>query len=169
MVSGGNRPTAGKNNMFKVSPTGGDGQSGKFVAEKMAKATQLRPSGGGESGATKSLTQQAAGAPGAVTTAQAAGSAGSSRRPSLGDIGQGARVVGISEETQNREEPIFAGTNLPGGVGPEGLYLPPQPTDNPELNEIIKIMPAIEFWASQPDTPQSTKDYVRFLRTILPS
>lgn len=164
MVSGG--PNGGSQyNPNKISPMGGNGQSGK----KAEKAMQLRPSGGGESGATKALTQQISGAEGVVTTAPAAGNMGRPTRNSLANLGQARPVVGITDETQNKNESIFAGTSLPGGVGPEGLNLPPQPTDNPELNEIIKIMPAIEFWASQPDTPQTTKDYVRFLRTILPS
>jgi len=45
MVSGGFRPTASQNDPMTVSPNGGNGQSGRFVAQKVAKATQLRPSG----------------------------------------------------------------------------------------------------------------------------
>ncbi len=45
MGSGGYRPEASQNDPYSVSPNGGNGQSGKFVAEKVAKATQLRPSG----------------------------------------------------------------------------------------------------------------------------
>jgi hypothetical protein len=45
MVSGGYRPDASQNNLMSVSGNGGNGQSGKFVAEKVAKATQLRMSG----------------------------------------------------------------------------------------------------------------------------
>ncbi len=41
MVSGGYRPTASQNDPTSVSATGGNGQSGKFVAEKVAKATPI--------------------------------------------------------------------------------------------------------------------------------
>lgn len=118
MVSGGNRPTARQNNPMSVSATGGNGQAG----DKARKAMQLRPSGGGEYGATQALTQQAAGAPGARTTAPAAA------RPMRIPTSELGPMPGITAPTMRGEEDITTGSLAnPVGMmtpGPEALTLP---------------------------------------------
>ena len=155
---GGMRPTAPQNNPNRISPMGGNGQSGK----KAAKAMELRPSGGSY-GATKALNEQIAGAPGVAGTAPAAS------RPSI--MPEVARtmsaVTPLTAPSQFPDEPIFAGTDMPGGPGPESLALPPKPQGDVDIDMVKMYYPVMQYWASQPDTPQATKDYVRYLGTII--
>ena len=73
--------------------------------------------------------------------------------------------------------PLTDETGLPGqaitdgvpiGKGANSLNLPPAETDNPDMQLIINSLPVLEMWASQPGTTQSTKEYVQYLRTIIP-
>lgn len=141
-------------NPNKISPMGGDGQSGK-MAEK---AMQLRPSGGGAYGATTALTQQIEQGGNVKTTAPAVASA----NISMGM--RGAPVTPITEPTQLQEEPIQAGTAMPGGVGPEGLMLPqPQQGDKNFNNSIQAYAQPLEYIASLPNTSQETRNTIALL------
>ena len=121
MVSGGNRPTARQNNPMSVSATGGNGQAG----DKARKAMQLRPSGGGQYGATQALTQQAAGAPGVKSTAPAAAGGARPMRIPASELGP---MPGITDPTMRETEDITTGSLAnPVGMmtpGPEALTLP---------------------------------------------
>jgi len=73
--------------------------------------------------------------------------------------------------------PLTAESGLPGqsitdgvpiGDGANSLNLPPAETDNPDMQLIINSLPVLEMWAAQPGTTQSTKEYVQYLRTIIP-
>jgi len=120
MGSGG--PNGGSQyNPNKISAMGGNGQSGK----KAEKAMQLRPSGGGVSGATKALTEQISGAPGVASTAPAAAGGPRPMRISAAELGP---IQGITDPTMREDEDITTGSLAnPIGMmtpGPEALTLP---------------------------------------------
>lgn len=121
MVSGGNRPTAPQNNPMRVSATGGNGQAG----DKARKAMQLRQSGGGQYGATRALTEQAAGAPGVKSTAPAAAGGARPMRIPASELGP---MPSITDPTARSAEDITTGSLAnPIGMmtpGPEALTLP---------------------------------------------
>jgi hypothetical protein len=67
-------------------------------------------------------------------------------------------VTPITAETELPEQPV---TDI------SGLSSLPQPAADPDIEQMRTMMPVLEFWASQPDSSQGTKDYVQYLRTIL--
>ena len=152
---GGFRPTAPQNNPANISLTGGDGQNPKNVELK------YRGMGYGTTGQTNQLAQAA---PGVAGTA---GAAAPSMSRSIPIGGRGAPVTPITEATRLPEEDIRSGSRLPGGLDFAELGLPQGPTGDPDLDMVRTYYPVMQFWASQPDTPQATKDYVRFLGTII--
>lgn len=152
---GGFRPTAPQNNPANVSATGGNGQNPKNVELK------YRGMGYGTTGQTNQLAQLA---PGVAGTA---GAAAPSMSRSIPIGGRGAPVTPITEQSRFPEEDIRSGSRLPGGMDFNELGLPKQPTGDPDLDMVRTYYPVMQFWASQPDTPQATKDYVRFLGTII--
>jgi hypothetical protein len=135
MVSGGYRPTASQNNPTSVSATGGNGQSGKFVAEKAAKAAQLRPSGFAQ-GENTAMAQQISEGGNVPTTASAANPASQIPTASVGmDI---ASILGAvepldSEPTEFR--PISDGIDFGDGRGSEAL----PPSLNPDNRQIENV------------------------------
>ena len=153
---GGFRPTAPQNNPANVSATGGNGQNPKNV--------ELKYRGMGY-GTTGQLNTSAQAAPGVAGTAGAATSPRTSKTISTG-MG-GTAITPITADTMLPEEDIRSGSRLPGGLDFSELGLPQQPTGDPDLDMVRTYYPVMQFWASQPDTPQATKDYVRFLGTII--
>lgn len=121
MVSGGNRPTARQNNPMSVSATGGNGQAG----DKARKAMQLRPSGGGQYGATQALTQQIEEGGGVKSTAPAAAGGARPMRIPASELGP---MPGITDPSMRADEDITTGSLAnPVGMmtpGPEALTLP---------------------------------------------
>jgi hypothetical protein len=65
--------------------------------------------------------------------------------------------------------PITAESMLPNQsvTDMSGLSSLPQPDADPDIEQMRTMLPVLEFWASQPDSSQGTKDYVQYLRTIL--
>jgi len=121
MGSGGYRPEASQNDPYSVSPNGGNGQSGKFVAEKVAKATQLRPSGFAQ-GENTAMAQQISEGGNVSTTASAANPA--SQLPQAGMGADMAQLLGAiepldSEPTEFR--PVSDGIDGFSGRGSEAL------------------------------------------------
>jgi hypothetical protein len=154
---GGMRPTAPQNNPMSVSAVGGNGQSGNFVKQKLAKAQQLRVSGGGASGATKALNQQIRQGGNVRTTAPAV--ANMSRPRANMPL-----AIPLTEMTQNVEEPIQAGTPMPGGPGIEALNLPTQIQDDNKFNNSLQAYAQpLEYVASLPETSQETRDVIALL------
>ena len=150
---GGMRPSAPQNNPNKISFNGGNGQSGK----KAQKAMQLRPSGGGAFGATKVLTDQIS--QGGFVKGTAPAVANMSRLRTNMPLS-----IPITEMTQNVEEPIQAGTPMPGGPGPEALMLPPQPEGDVKFNSSIQsYAQPLEYIASLPNTSQETREVIALL------
>lgn len=152
---GGLRPTAPQNNPANVSATGGNGQNPKNVELK------YRGMGYGTTGQTNQLAQAAAGVAGT------AGAAAPSMSRNISTSMRGAPVTPITADTMLPEEDIRSGSRLPGGLDFAELGLPQGPTGDPDLDTVRMYYPVMQFWASQPDTPQATKDYVRFLGTII--
>jgi hypothetical protein len=156
---GGMRPTAPQYNPNMISPMGGSGQSGK----KAQKAMQLRPSGGGASGATKALTDQISQGGFVKGTAPAVANVGAPRNRAV-TVGRDTPATPITAETMNREESIMSGTSLPGGPGPEALMLPPQPEGDVKFNSSIQsYAQPLEYIASLPNTSQETRDVIALL------
>jgi hypothetical protein len=65
--------------------------------------------------------------------------------------------------------PVTAESMLPNQpvTDMSGLASLPQPAADPDIEQIRIVMPVLEYWASQPDSSQGTKDYVQYLRTII--
>lgn len=152
---GGPRPGP-QNNPNNIDVSGGRGQNPKNMELK------YRGMGYGTTGQINATAQAAGGV---------AGTVGAATRPTPRATMGGATatpVVPIGAETQFPEETIFSGSRLPGGADFTELDLPKQPVGDPDLDTVIAYYPIMRFWANQPDTPQATKDYVRYLGTIIP-
>jgi hypothetical protein len=65
--------------------------------------------------------------------------------------------------------PVTAESMLPNQpvTDMSGLSSLPQAPADPDIEQIRTMMPVLEYWASQPDSSQGTKDYVQYLRTII--
>lgn len=156
MVSGGRRPGAPQYNPANISATGGDGQN--------PKNPELKYRGLGYR-TTGETNQQAEAAPiKAKQPPRNAGlsTAGGRARNPMGATARG-EYIPITAESQFSEESILEGTAM---QNPSAAIMPAM-TDNPDYQAVVQFLPAMEWWASQPDTPQTTKDYVRYLRTII--
>lgn len=140
---GGPRPTAPQNNPMNVNALGGNGQSGNIDYT------------GFGYGMNQAINQQRQSAPISAPSAQG----GASMAQSMG------RIVGITEPTAYPDQPM----GTPPQVGMPGIL--PEPgqmlTGEGDSQLIKTYLPALEFWASMPGTPQETIDYVRYLRTIV--
>lgn len=143
--SGGYRPSAPQNSPLNVSGTGGNGQSGT----QGAKYIPGLPYGQGQA----TMQQQQA--------APMAGQAQAAPSPSLPD------VVGLTEPTMNPNEPVTSGAAAGAGPGTEALNIPKQQTGNEDIDTLIAYYPAMQFWANQVGTSQTTKDYIRYLGTLI--
>jgi hypothetical protein len=165
MVSGGYRPTASQNNPTSVSATGGNGQSGKFVAEKVAKATQLRPSGFAQ-GENTAMAQQISEGGNVPTTASAANPASQLPQPGMGE-GMAELLGAIepldSEPTEFR--PISDGVDFGDGRGSEALPASLNP-DNRQIENtelVRRYLPDLLNAARMPGAPDSYKRMINSL------
>lgn len=153
---GGNRPTAPQNNPNNIDISGGRGQNPKNMELK------YRGMGYGTTGEVNASARAAGGVAGTVGAATPP-----TPRAAMGGA-TATPVVPIGAETQFPDETIFSGSRVPGGADFAELDLPKQPVGDPDLDTVIAYYPIMRFWANQPDTPQATKDYVRYLGTIIP-
>ncbi len=148
MVSGG--PNGGPQyNPMNISATGGDGQN--------PRKPELKYRGMGYR-TTGEVNKQAEAAPIKSTPTPSP-----AKRAVPRGAAPGAGIIGITEQSQFPEESILEGTAM---QNPQAAMLPMK-TDNPDYQAISQYLPAMEWWASLPGTPQTTKDYVRYLRTII--
>jgi hypothetical protein len=146
---GGMRPTAPQNNPNNISLTGGDGQNPRKPE------LEYRGLGYRTTGQTNA---QAKAAP--IKAKPATGGANML-------MARGPAPVPLNAETQNPDETIFSGSSMPGGLDPSDLNLPAQPVGDPDLDSVIALYPVMRYWANQPDTPNATKEYVRYLGTLI--
>lgn len=147
---GGYRPSAPQNNPANINSRGGNGQSGM-------QPTRYIPGMG--YGKSKELVEQQQGAPMQGNPAPI--------RPAAVSTMTGPAVTPLTAPTQNPDEVITTGADVGAGPGSNILNLPKEPSYNPDIDMIRTYLPAMEFWAMQPGTPQSTKDYVTYLRSIV--
>jgi len=166
MVSGGFRPEAEQNNPFSVSGTGGDGQSGKFVAEKAAKAAQLRPSGFTQ-GMNTAISQQISEGGNVATTANAANPASNVPKPS--SVGSIAELMGSLSPLDSEPSeylPISDGVDFGSGRGREALpgSIRNPIQQNPNLEIIKRYLPDIINATRIPGVPDSYRRFANFLK-----
>lgn len=127
-------------NNFQVSATGGAGSSGQ--------AKQYIPG------------MRSLGSSGTETMAQQGG-AEMYREPS-------AQAAPISTLTDPTGDSLPVTDGAPIGDGANAIAgLPPMPTGDPDLDMVRNYYPILEFWASQPGASQGSKDYVKYLGTII--
>lgn len=124
-------------NQANVKPMGGNGQSGRMDLNYT----------GLPYGQNKATNEQRTAVPTAKATQAPEGAA-----PKLSSI-----------------TPVTAESMLPDQsvTDMSGLSSLPAPAADPDIEQIRTMMPVLEYWASQPDSSQGTKDYVQYLRTIL--
>jgi len=147
MVSGGNRPGAPQNNPANISATGGAGQMAKQPTRYIPDMKSL-----GSTGVETAALQGAAPLSAGPATPSA----------SLPDI------TPITAASTNPDENIMAGNKIGGGPGPEAMgSMPSGPSQDPDIELVRTYLPVIEWWASQPGSSQGTKDYVKYLGTIV--
>jgi len=165
MVRGG--PNGGPQyNPMNVSATGGAGQSGKFVAEKVAKATQLRPSGFPQ-GENKALAQQMSEGGNVASTASAANPAPRQSAPApMGSVSGLMGSIDPLDSEPSEFAPATDGVDFGPGRGSEAL-----PTSlNPDARQIENIdlfkkyMPDLINAARMPGAPDS---YKRMLNALM--
>jgi hypothetical protein len=140
---GGYRPTAPQNNPANISGTGGNGQSGDYT--------------GFAYGENKALNDSRVAGNKAVSSMRPVGE---STAPNL------PPTVPVTAETQLKDQSVMHGAPIGGGANSiPGL---PQPiSDDPDLQAMRDVYPILQVWASQPGSSQGTKDYVRYLGTII--
>ena len=165
MVSGGFRPNAPQNNPMTVSPNGGNGQSGRFVAQKVAKATQLRPTGFAQ-GENTAMAQQISEGGNVATTANAANPASAMPAPSMG--GGMAELLGSIEPLDSEPTEFMPATDgVDFGPGRGSEVLPPSlnPSNRQIENvELVKrYLPDLLNAARIPGAPDSYKRMVNAL------
>lgn len=163
MVSGGMRPTAPQNNPANVSATGGNGQSGKFVAEKAAKASQLRMSGLPQ-GENTAVAQQISEGGNVATTASAANPA-SAMQPRGGILDLLGPISPLDSEP-TEFLPISDGVDIGPGRGGEalpGMFRNPM-QQNQNLEIIQRYLPDILNATRLPGAPDSYKRFANFLK-----
>ncbi len=129
-----------------VSGTGGAGQSGNYS--------------GFAYGMNQQINNQISEGDAAVRSTSTGASSSSRPASAL------PSATPLTDETGLPGQPITDG--IPIGPGANSLNLPPADTDNPDMQLIINSLPILEMWASQPGTTASTKEYVQYLRTIIP-
>lgn len=149
---GGMRPTAPQNNPNRISPMGGNGQSGK----KAAKAMELRPSGGSY-GATKALNEQIAGAPGVAGTAPAASS-----MPAPAPMRGNAMMPPVTPLTAPTEFPDEDISAMPEGLGlPGGM-------ENEKYNfNVQSYYSVLSYIAGRDDTSEDTRQIINTLMRVI--
>lgn len=165
MVSGGFRPTASQNDPYSVSPNGGNGQSGRFVAQKVAKATQLRPSGFAQ-GENTAMARQISEGGNVATTANAANPASALPKAGMGE-GMAQLLGSISPLDSEPDEflPVTDGVDGYSGRGSEAL----PPSINPNNRQIENVelvkryLPDLVNAARLPGAPDSYKRMVNAL------
>jgi len=162
MVSGGFRPEAEQNNPFSVSGTGGNGQSGKFVAEKAAKAAQLRPSGFTQ-GMNTAISQQISEGGNVATTANAANPA--SKLPSGEGIAQLLGAIEPLDSEPQEFRPITDGIDGYSGRGSEVIprSLNPNNRQIENVDLIKRYLPDLLNAARIPGAPDSYKRMINSL------
>lgn len=162
MVSGGNRPDAPQNNPMSVSATGGNGQSGKFVAEKVAKATQLRMSGLPQ-GQNTALAQQISEGGNVASTANAANPA--SDMPRGADLSQFMGAIDPLDSEPQEFRPITDGVDGYSGRGSEVIPNSLNPNNRQIENvELVKrYLPDLLNAARIPGAPDSYKRMINAL------
>lgn len=149
-------------NPMNVSATGGAGQSGKYVAEKVAKATQLRPSGFPQ-GENKALAEQMSAGGNVASTASAANPAPAA--PAMGGIADLMSAVQPLDAEPTQYMPITDGVDFGPGRGSEALpgsmRQDSRQIENVEL--VKRYMPDLLNAARMPGAPDSYKRMINAL------
>mgnify|MGYP000025652644 CR=1 FL=1 len=139
---GGMRPTAPQNNPANVSATGGAGQSGQYTGFAYSENKKLNES---RVAGNAAVNQVNATAP-------------STAAPQLPEL------TSITAESELPNQSVMFGST------PETRNMigtPAQQDVAPDMESLRNFFPLMEVWANQPDTPQSTKEYVNYLRTLI--
>jgi hypothetical protein len=128
-----------------VSATGGAGQSGNFT--------------GFTYGMNKAINESRVQGNQAVASIKSNAPAGIAPEPI-------PAPTPLTAETMNPEQSILDGA--PIGDGAMSIpNLPKNPSGDPDIDMIRDYYPILNWWASQPGAAQGTKDYVRYLGTII--
>jgi hypothetical protein len=147
-------------NPNKISPMGGNGQSGK----KAEKAMRLRPSGGSY-GATKALNEQIQQGGNVASTATAAAGGPRPMRLPASEFGP---MIGITDPSVREAEDITTGSLAnPVGMqtpGPEALTLPGGGVGDTKFKSNMEAYyPIIAYISGRSDTSEDTRQILNTL------
>lgn len=81
--------------------------------------------------------------------------------------GYNFQPVGLVGPTERPGEPVTSGLATGPGAGPEALNPAPDAASQ-EIKTWAGYLPTLEFLASQPGSSQSTRNFVRRLRSTMP-
>lgn len=85
----------------------------------------------------------------------------------LGPIGSGGGgVTPMGAPTEFPDESVFAGSDNPGGPGRDALASNLSNLSNAEAKQFAKYLPALEAAANSPQTTDSFRRFVRYLRSV---
>jgi hypothetical protein len=129
-------------NPANVSLTGGDGQSGDYKNFSYGENKSLNESRVAGNAAVKQVN------------------VGTPSTP----VPQLSEVTAITAESELPNQSVMFGST------PETRNMigtPAQQEVAPDMESLRNFFPLMEVWANQPDTPQSTKEYINYLRTLI--
>jgi hypothetical protein len=146
---GGNRPTASQNN-YKVTATGGSGNSGQQPARYAA---------GIENAQDFMELQTSAPMQASPTMPQASPSNGRGMQaPSA------TRVVPLDAPTERPDEPVTTGIDVGAGAGSEVMYANPETLNSEDKKRLAQILPVLAQIAEMPTSSNAFRNYVSFIR-----
>lgn len=147
---GGNRPTASQNN-YKVTATGGSGNSGQQPARYAA----------GIENAQDFMELQTSAPMQASPTMPSPSNGRGTQAPSA------TRVVPLDAPTDRPDEPVTTGIDTGDGAGSEVMYANNQTAQTEDMKRLAMALPALSIIAELPTSSNAFRNYVTHLRGVL--
>lgn len=141
----------------KPAPSSGSGSLSRRTDGGPAGRQPVRELPNAEYGAAKEFRTAQQGAPMAATPSVDAGGP-------QGPVNPGAGVVPFSAPSQNPMEPVTAGADAGPGPGSSALGL--QSPMQADVNNLKRVLPALELMANSPNASQATRNWVRRIRSL---
>lgn len=142
----------------KPAPSSGPGPLSKRTDGGPADKRQpIRELPNAEYGEAKEFRTNQQAAPMAATPA-------ASGMPAMPPPNPAADVVGFGAPSQRPDEPVTAGADA--GLGPDAAALGIPDPSKADIENLKRVLPALELMASGPTSSQATRNVVRRLRSL---